>query len=501
MSLTTINILFNNALAYIQAADLVKADELLAKAHALDGKNPDILRLLSIVAAMKFNYVQALELIDAAIVLAPDNAIAHSNRGNILKEMNQFEAAINSLDKAIELMPDYAEVYNNKGNLLQSVQQYEESLVWYDKAIELQPSYAEAYSNKGNALEQLQLHDESIEWHDKATALNPQYTDGYWNKAMAQLRMGDFKNGWQNYEARWFKSNSVSYQYEQFPRLETLEDIFGKKVLIWAEQGLGDTFQFCRYIKLLKELGAQVTFLIQKPLLETLSSLNKYCSVVSTIEDMPGFFDFQSPLLTLPFIFGTNVKNIPAKIPYLIASFEKRDYFQKLYSKNKALKVGLVWNGGFRAEAPELWAINKRRNIDLELISQLRGIPGIDFYSLQKGDPAEAELLEKQSTLWPELINDANQLIDFSDTAALIENLDLVISVDTSTAHLAGALGKPVWVLNRYDSCWRWLYGRVDSPWYPTAKIYQQSKPGDWSGVLKQVRLDLVALVSTNNLH
>jgi len=141
-----------------------------------------------------------------------------------------------------------------------------------------------------------------------------------------------------------------------------------------------------------------------------------------------------------------------------------------------------------------LWAINKRRNIELEQIAKLKDIPGVDFYSLQKGDPAESEFMAKKDELWPKMINCVQWLDDFSDTAALIENLDLIISVDTSTAHLAGALGKPVWILNRYDSCWRWLRGRSDSPWYPSVKIYQQSKPGDWGGVLEQVKIDLSAL-------
>ena len=193
-------------------------------------------------------------------------------------------------------------------------------------------------------------------------------------------------------------------------------------------------------------------------------------------------------------IFSTEITSIPAEIPYITARPEKIKKLGESILVSQNLKVGFIWNGGFRVGAPELWAVNKRRNIELDQISALKDISGIDFYSLQKGDPAESELAARKDLVWPELINCAHLLNDFADTAALMECLDLIISVDTSSAHLAGALGKPVWILNRYDSCWRWLRGREDSPWYPTAKIYQQKQPGDWAEVIARVRVDLANL-------
>nr|WP_255539289.1 tetratricopeptide repeat-containing glycosyltransferase family protein [Polynucleobacter sp. 71A-WALBACH] len=492
--MTTITILLNNALSHIQIGEFDKADELLVKAEALDASNPDILRLLSVVAAMKFDYVRALELINRSISLAPDNALAHSNRGNILKELHRLEEALISLEAAIELAPEYAEAYNNKSNVLQDLHRYEEALQWYDKAISLMPDYAEAYSNKGNALELLHRHQEAMECFDIATAINPQYVDAYWHKALGQLSGGNYETGWQNYEARWFKSHASKLLYSNIPRLEALQNIAGKQILIWAEQGLGDTLQFCRYIKPLVDLDASVTFVVQKPLMKVLGSLRSCCTLVDSIDSELKHFDYQSPLLSLPLLFETNVETIPAGIPYLACDQDKKAQFESRVAKGRNLRVGVVWNGGFRVDHPELWAINKRRNIELEQITKLKDVPGVDFYSLQKGDPAESELITKKDELWPNIINCAQWLDDFSDTAALIENLDLIISVDTSTAHLAGALGKPVWILNRYDSCWRWLRGRSDSPWYPTAKIYQQPKPGDWDSVLEQVKIDLSAL-------
>ena len=488
------NILLVNALNHMRMREFEIAGVLLAKAVILSPNNSEILRLLSIVAAMKFDYVSALELIDKAITLSQDNAIAYSNRGNILKELYRFDEALSSLDRAIELQPDYAEAYNNKGNVLQDLHRYEDALQWYDKAIALQQNYAEAYSNKGNALELLHRHDEAMELFDTATSINPRFIDGYWHKALGQLSGGNYEMGWQNYEARWFKNHATKLLYVNTPRLETLQNISGRNVLIWAEQGLGDTLQFCRYIKPLVELGAIATFVVQKPLVQALGSMSSYCTLVDKVDPELESFDFQSPLLSLPLLFQTSVENIPLEIPYIKCDQAKKLQFISKLNLGRNLSVGVVWNGGFRADHPELWAINQRRNIELEQIAKLKDIPGVDFYSLQKGDPAESEFMAKKDELWPNMINCVQWLDDFSDTAALIENLDLIISVDTSTAHLAGALGKPVWILNRYDSCWRWLRGRSDSPWYPSAKIYQQSKPGDWGGVLEQVEIDLSAL-------
>jgi tetratricopeptide (TPR) repeat protein len=488
-------ILFKNALSHIQLKEFDKAQELLNKAMLTAPDDPDILRIMSVNSALQLKYGDALNLIDRVIAITPNNGLAHSNRGNILKELHRHEEAIESFDRAIDLLPQYAEAYSNKGNALQELHRFEEAITWYDKAIKLQPDYAEAYSNKGNALEWLHRHDEAMENFDRATAINPQYIDAYWHKALSQLASGNYELGWQNYEARWSKSHPVRFQYSNIPRLQSVQQASGSRILIWAEQGLGDTIQFCRYIKLLSEAGANITFAIPKALIATLESLSPYCALVESIDVASERFDYQSPLLSLPLVFGTTLETLPVAVPYLKASPEKINYFASLIRQTKALRVGLVWNGGFRVDHPELWDTNKRRNIDLELLAKLKDISSIDFYSLQKGDPAEAELRERKAELWPSIINMAGHLNDFSDTAALIENLDLIISVDTSSAHLAGALGKPVWILNRYDSCWRWVRGREDSPWYPTAKIYQQKQPGNWDEVIARVRFDLHTLM------
>lgn len=485
-----IQILLKNAIAHIQVKEFAQAKELLQKAREIDRLHPAPWRLMAVVAAMTYELTEALELIEQAIKLNPDDGIAFSNMGNILKELGRHDEAICALDKAIQLMPNYAEAYNNKGNTLQELNRYEDAIAWYDRAIALNPNYAEAYSNKGNALKLLKRHEEALNNYHQATTLNPQFFDAYWHKALAQLPSGDFENGWSNYESRWFKTNPVKFSFEQIPRLEHLDNLIGKNILVWSEQGLGDSIQFSRYIKLLNMHGAKVDFLIPEPLLKVLSSLEQYCTLTTVVGDQ-SIYDYHSPLLSLPLVFSTSLSSIPVDIPYIQANSKKQEEMQRYILDSKNTKVGVIWNGGFRVGAPELWAINKRRNIDLELIADLKDIAGFDFYSLQKGDPAESELAQKKDLVWPNIIDCAHLLNDFSDTAALMMHLDLIISVDTSSAHLAGALGKPVWILNRYDSCWRWLRDREDSPWYPTAKIYQQKTPGDWREVVDRIKLDL----------
>lgn len=486
----TIQILLRNAVEHIRTKDLIRARELLLKAQCTDPQDSEPIRFLAVIAAMEFRFQDALELINQAIMLNPKNAISYSNKGNILKELGRYQESLDALDMAIQFLPSYAEAYSNKGNVLQELYRYEDSIEWYDKAIELNPQYAEAYSNKGNALKLLNRYEEALGHYHISTAINPKNFDAYWHKALAQLRNGDFENGWKNYEARWFKSNPVKFSFPQIPRLEGVAGISEKKVLIWSEQGLGDSIQFSRYIKLLKANGADVTYLVPQALLKVFEPLKKYCTLTTAIDEN-SFFDFHSPLLSLPLIFSTVLASVPANVPYIVPDSEKVKSLLSFVRASDRLKVGLIWNGGFRIGAPELWAVNKRRNIELDQIAALKGVEGVDFYSMQKGDPAESELIARKDLVWPELVNCAELLNDFSDTAALMESLDLIISVDTSSAHLAGALGKPVWILNRYDSCWRWLNGRVDSPWYPTAKIYQQKQPGNWDEVIVRVKADL----------
>ena len=338
-------ILLKNALDCIAKDKLDESEELLKKALNSAPNNHDILRFMSVVAALKAEYSRALDLINQVIALAPNDGVAHSNRGNVLQALGLYEEALLSFDEAIRLLPTYAEAYNNKASVLQNQYRFEDALVWYDKAIAIDPNYAKAYSNKGNALEWLRRHDEAMAYFDKASSVDPGHIDAYWQKGLSQLASGNFQLGWQNFEARWSKSNPVKFQHAGVPRLENLNNLHGKRLIVWAEQGLGDTIQFCRYIKPLSQTGAKITFLVPEQLLGILSPLRTFCDLRSSLVYVPEDFDLQTPLMSLPLLFGTELNTIPREIPYLEVEEEKKRLLQAVFGASTNLRVGIVWRG------------------------------------------------------------------------------------------------------------------------------------------------------------
>jgi len=437
---------------------------------------------------------ESLKSIDRAIELNSNVAFVHNNRGSVLQELNNFSEALISFNKAIELDENFAGAYNNRGVVLKELADLDEALSSLNKAISLKVDYIEAYSNRGVLLQTMLRVEESIISFDKAIQLDPDYSSAYWNKSLALLLNGNFLEGWKLFEWRFRNSNLSAYKSKRNfnePLWIGEESLRGKRILIYSEQGLGDTLQFCRYVEKFSALGAQVILEVPTALKELMKGLKGVTELVTFGEVLP-LFDYQCPMMSLPLAFKTELDTIPANIPYLSCSEEKKTYWKIRLGEHCKLRVGLVWSGGFRPNQPEVWAVNNRRNIPLEKLRVLKNAD-IEFYSLQKGEPAESELRTLQEQSWdgPEVIDFTSELNDFTDTAGLIENLDLVISVDTSTAHLAGALGKPVWVLNRFDTCWRWLLERDDSPWYPSLKLYRQESIGNWDSVVDKVKTDL----------
>jgi tetratricopeptide (TPR) repeat protein len=443
-------------------------------------------------------FAEALLSHDRAIALKPDFAEAHSNRGLVLKELNRFDEALASYDQAIALKPEFAEAHSNRGLVLKELNRFDEALASYDRALALKPDFAEAFSNRGLVRQDRHELETALADFSRAVALKPDFAVAYFNRAMASLMVGDYENGWPDYEWRWKGDNGPiikDARHLSQPCWLGRESIAGKTILLHSEQGLGDTIQFCRYAKWVADCGARVVLEVQQPLHRLLAGVEGVSQVVTQGDPRPAF-DYYCPLMSLPLAFKTTLATLPARVPYIESDpREALHWKQKLGNKAK-LRVGLVWSGGFRAHQPELWAINDRRNVPLSKFASLKH-PDIEFYSLQKGQPAESELADLVSRHWdgPQLTDFTGELRDFADTAALLTQLDLLISVDTSAAHLAGAMGKPVWILNRYDNCWRWLLDRADSPWYPTARLYRQESAGDWEGVIRRVRSDLHARV------
>jgi tetratricopeptide (TPR) repeat protein len=442
----------------------------------------------------------ALEYFDRALMLEPTSFEGHHNKGMALEKMGRLQEALNHYQKAIECYPESSRTFNNLGNAYRELDLLDEAISSLKKAIELDPNYAEAFSNLGWTLFRLQKYQQSKEYFKKAIEINPTLSPAIFNLSLCQLTLGEFDEGWIHYEER-MKQPLYQKKIDPLnkPQWNGSQGLEGRTIYIHSEQGLGDTIQFCRYIKLIANRGAKVLFEPQIQLQGLLKNIDGISQLLEPGQAMPPY-DYHCPLMSLPLAFKTNQGSIPNDVPYLFADENKKNYWKEKLAAISGPKVGLVWSGGFRPNNPELWGVNQRRNISFELISQLN-IEGIEFFSLQKGEGAEAELKKYKDQLWKSnnLHNFTDELKDFSDTAALIDQLDLVISVDTSTAHLAGAMGKPVWILNRFDGCWRWLSDGDTSDWYPSAIIFRQKKSCHWNELIQDIKKELSNVLEAKN--
>jgi Tfp pilus assembly protein PilF len=435
---------FDDAVALHKAGRLAEAEAAYQRILAGDPAHAEALIFLGVIANQRGRHHDALRLIDRALEANPRSAIALVNRGVVLLALQRPEEALESFDHALEIRPDYAEAVAKRGNALRSLRRPREALLCYEKARTLRPDYDEAR----------------------------------WSESMCRLLMGDFENGWRQYEWRW-KQRDYQRDRREFSQPLWLgeQEVAGRTILLHAEQGFGDTIQFCRYATLLATRGARVILEVQPPLKSLLARLSGPAVVLGAGEALPDF-DLHCPLMSLPLACGTTLETVPAAECYLTADRERVAVWSARLGSTARPRVGLVWSGN-RAHGNDY-----ARSIALaELLERLDG-SGAAFVSLQKDvRPHDRATLAVR----PDVLHCGDELRDFDDTAALIESMDLVISVDTSVAHLAGALGKPVWVLLPYAPDWRWLLEREDSPWYPTARLFRQARSGDWDGVLSAV--------------
>ena len=429
---------------------------------------------------------------ERAIAADENFAAAHLNRGVLLHALGRYDEALASSTRAIAIRPDYAEAHAARGAVLRELRCLQDALQSFDRALAIKPDYADAHSNRGVVLHELGQSAVAIASFDRAIAISPAHPRAHFNKSMSCLLEGDFERGWHEHEWRWRTAANArdAARFSTKPWLGE-EAIDGRILLLHAEKGLGDTLQFCRYARHVADRGAAVILEVQEPLRTLLSGLDGVTTVLARGESLPSF-DYHCPILSLPLAMGTTLATIPARVPYIVSDACKRREWQARLGPKQRRRVGLVWAGGFRPDELGQMAMDRRRNMPLALYAALEH-RDIEFVSLQKGRYAECELAQIEAKGWagPVISQWSDLLMDFSDTAALVEQLDLVISVDTSTAHLAGAMGKPVWLLNRFDTCWRWLRARPDSPWYPSMRIFRQERDGDWPGVMEQVRAAL----------
>ena len=421
-------------------------------------------------------FEEAIESYGKAIALRPDYCDAYNNRGVSLRRLGRFDEACQDFESAIALLPDHAGLHSNRGNALLAIGRFEDAIESYDTAIALSPHYPDVYDNRGVALKELKRFDEAMESFGKALALKPDYHEAIFNRALLHLLMGRFDIGWRDYEARKNTRENVSNRCWGKPLWLGETDISGKTILVDWEQGFGDVIQMCRYISLLKKAGATVLFLPQKNLRTLMRGLDPDVCIIDHDTVVPEF-DLHCSVMSLPFAFKTDIGSIPSA-SYISADKDKVALWRDRLGRKTKLRVGVVWKGNAFP--------GNSRSIELERFRRLFN-PRLEFISLQKEvTDAERSLLDRAGVL-----HAGDAFADFSDTAALCVLMDLVISIDTSVAHLAGALGVPVWVLLNWAPDWRWLLDRDDSPWYPSMRLFRQKAQGDWNSMLERVELEL----------
>jgi tetratricopeptide (TPR) repeat protein len=531
------------AIRHHTAGKLAEAESIYRSLIEKDPGDADALHLLGALTAQKGDGLAALRFIDRAVAIdpecadfhnnkglilanlgktdeavaahaeavrqRPDFAEAHNNLGNVLLKKGAFSEAVAAYRRTVSLRPDYANAHNNLGVAFQKQKKLEEAIAAYRTAVRLQPDHSEAHSNLGVALREtgrmaeaieeyrtaIRCDDECVDAHvnlgaalhdtghdeeaipllNRAIELNPRHEPAHYNLALALLTKGDYGRGWEEYEHRAF---ALWSRRKIAAPLWDGGDLSGKTILLVGEGGFGDAIQFARYIPMVKKRGGRVIVHVQSELVRLIKSIDGADEILPKEQQLPRI-DTYCPLLSLPRIFDTTTRNIPAT-PYLSAEVTIAERWASKLAKEKGLRVGLAWAGS------KAHHNDANRSIALSQFAPLRSVAGIWLLSLQK-DRAD----ENAAAI--DLIDWTSELSDFTETAGLIANLDLVISVDTAVAHLAGAMGKKVWLLLPFVADWRWLADCSDSPWYPTMRLFRQEIPGDWNPVIERVTAALKA--------
>ena len=500
------------ALLYHQMGDLDNAKIIYQQILESEFDNFDALHLLGLLEFQNKNFYSAIDLINKAITSDPNHSIVYCDMGIILTELDNLELALINFDIAISLDSLNVRAYYNRAVVLEKLMRYDESLADYDKINEIRPAQGalriKFHYNRALVLVKLKRFDEAILDFDTAIKGYHENIEGYvnnigyvttqYNKSLTLMLQGKLQEGFKLYE--WRKKFQRGHLERTFSKPEWLgkESLKNKTILICGEQGFGDSIQFCRYVERVSKLGATVILEVEPELVDILSSLYGVSKVIKRGDTLP-YYDFYCHVMSLVQAFDTSLITIPNNVPYLFSDENKKIYWRDKLKSDKSFKIGLVWCCVPSAVYGQDYNIQQHKlskSIPLSYFSIFQNL-NVDFYTLQKGELALAELTKLEQNNWqgPHIVNCSKELIDFSDTAALIENLDLVISVDTSVAHLAGALGKPTWIITPFDACWRWLSDRDDSPWYPTMKIYRQEYPMAFESVLARVKIDLIKLI------
>ncbi len=465
-----------------QAGDFSNAEHIYRQVLAAATSNANAWCFLGMACHDQGKYEEAVEAYHKATEIQPNFPVALSNLGNTLKQQGKLEEAEASCRKALELKPDYSTAYNNLGVALVAQGRLAEAAETFEKALDLMPNDAVTHSNLSAALVRQGKYSEAEANSKQALSLNPNYAEAHKNQGIVWLLLGDFERGWAEYEWRWQCPGCNMPKYKA--PLWQGESLAGKTILLHHEQGLGDTLQFVRYASVLKDLGAsRVVVKTQKPLMQVLANADSIDELVCEDAALPSF-DLHVPMLSAPGVLKTTFESIPGDVPYISADADLAAKWQQRLAKHKTFKVGIVWQGSpdFHADA--------QRSVPLKYFGKLAAIAGVELFSLQKGHGTEQlDEVDFQVTRFGDDLD--NEAGPFMDTAAIMSNLDLVITSDTSVPHLAGALGVPTWVALSISPDWRWFLDRDDSPWYPTMRLFRQSTLGDWDEVFDRIASEL----------
>lgn len=460
-----------------------EAYRLINAALKVDPRSPDALSNLALVLQSLKRNDEALAALDKALALAPGHLDARNQRGTARAAMGQPEAALQDFDAALAAAPGHPLVLYNRGNALRALGRDTEAIAAYDAALTAAPNHPGALTNRGMVVAALNRHADALSSYGRALALQPDNADVHFNAALSLLTLGDYRRGFAEYEWRWRRAGYAPRTDLRKPLWLGETPLAGKTILLHAEQGLGDTVMFSRYAPQMARAGANVVMEVQPELKGLLAGLDGVTAVVGRGEPLPPF-DLHCPLTSLPFACKTELAGVPAEIPYLRADAAHLTKWRPRLA-GPLPRVALAWSG--RATHVN----DRNRSLSLPQLEPLLAAEDVRFVSIQRElRPADAERLSHE----PRVVDLGAELDDFSDTAAVLSLCELVICVDTSVAHVAGALERPTFVLLPFQPDWRWTPDRETSPWYPATRLFRQPAPGDWAGVIARVREELALL-------
>jgi len=469
---------YNQGVTLMQTNRLADAVTRYERALAIKPDYAEAYNGLGAVLLMQGKSTAAIACFERALAIQPDYVEAINNRGSALRHRKCYAEAVTSFDQVLAIKPDNVEALYNRGNALQGLKRHADAVASFDHALAIKPDYVEVFNNRANSLLALRRHAEALASFDQALAIKPAYAETHWNLSCLQLLLGDFDPGWKEYEWRW-KTQDFASGRRDFAKPLWLgeESLHGRTILLHAEQGLGDTIQFVRYVPLVAAGATRVILELPPPLTGLLSGIKGPSLIIGRGQEPPEF-DCQCPLLSLPLALKTRLETIPATIPYLSASADRVIKWQQRLPETGRRRIAIVWAGNPNFKG------DHARSIGLTRFSPLFSLAGVEFISLQRDlRDGDSDILQN----YPHVIQLGDEIADFADTDALLALADLVITCDTSVAHLAGAMGRPTWILLSFSPDWRWLLDRDDSPWYPTIRLFRQPRIDDWESVVARL--------------